>query len=78
MLIDRYNDAGDCVKIDEGDAAVLATWAAKGYVHEAKPEPKPEPKQATKHTPMSKKKFRNIKASDAPAAAQPMRNPEVE
>ena len=73
MLVDRYNDAGDAVKIDEGDAASLAVWAAKGYTHEVKPEPEPKP-----DTPVSKKKFKHVKASDAPAVAQPMLEPEDE
>lgn len=70
MLVDRYNDAGDRVKIDDGDADALAVWSAKGYAHESKPDAKPAEKPKP-DTSVSKKKFKHIKASDAPAKAQP-------
>lgn len=74
MLIERYNDAGDKVLIDENDTELLATWAAKGYRHEAKPEEKPI--EAPKPTP--RKKYKAARVDDAPAPSQPFPSEEGE
>ena len=42
--IARYNESGECVKVNVGDAENLAYYANLGYKFSELPKPKQEPK----------------------------------